>query len=57
MEEKDKNKFKQMDKLTEVDWEKFKKTPYPKKKDKDNSLNEKESQLFLITLKHNGSLG
>ena len=43
MEEKDKNKFKQMDKLTEVDWEKFKKTPYPKKKDKDNSLNEKES--------------
>ena len=40
-----------MEKLTEVDWEKFKKAPYPKKKEKDNSSTEKESQLFIITLK------
>ena len=39
----DKSKFKQMEKLTEVDWEKFKKAPYPKKKEKDNSSTENNS--------------
>ncbi len=43
MEEKSNDKFKQMEKLTEVDWEKFKKAPYPKKKEKNNSSTEKES--------------
>ena len=38
----DKSKFKQMEKLTEVDWEKFKKAPYSKKKEKDNSSTENE---------------
>ena len=45
----DKSKFKQMEKLTEVDWEKFKKAPYPKKKEKDNSSTENQSQQSHIT--------